>query len=165
MQYVANSGEVTLAAATAKTVLMVQSTALIGGQVVEIGVSFNGVSSANEPVLIELVKSTNATNSTPGTNNTSVTPAMSRGNGNTGAAAAIAATMTAFAAATSEPTALVPLKVWRVSPTSGLLYQAPLGREPEIPALTSPFVGLGLRCKAAQEVKVIAYIEFIQGPS
>jgi hypothetical protein len=165
MQYVANSGAVTLSAATAKTVLMIQSTAKIGGMLVEFSVEFNGTTSANEPVLIELVKCTNASNATPGTGNTEVTPVQSRGNGNTGAAAAIAATMTAFANCTSEPTVEACLKEWRVSPTSGMIYQAPLGREAEIPAVASPFAGLGIRCTAAQEVKCRAYMEWIQGPS
>ncbi len=164
MQYVANSGEVTLAAGTAKTVLMIKSTAIVSGQVIEVSVDFNGVVSSNEPVLVELVKSTNATNSTPGTGNTEVKPMQTRGAANTGGEGA-ASTMTAFAACTSEPTVLKTAKAWWVSPTSGLLYQSPLGRELEIPAAASPFVGIGLRLKAAQEVKVTAYLEFIQGPS
>ncbi len=162
MQYVADtgSGAIALAAATAKTVLMIQSTAAISGQLVECGVFFDGVTAANTPVLIELVKSTNATNSTPGTNNTTVTPIQARGDGNTNGNG-LAATFTAFANSTSEPTVLVVLKRWLVSPTSGLLYQAPLGRETAI----IPSMGLGLRVTAPQIVNVRAFAEFVQGPS
>lgn len=166
--YVANSGEVTLTAATARTVLMVMSSEKLFGQVIEIGVSFTGTTASNEPVLIELVKSTNATNSTPGTNNTEVKPVQTRGSGNQATIALQNPSLfTAFAAAVAgkEPTVLLQLKAWRVSPTSGLLYQAPLGREPEIPVAASPFIGIGLRMTAKQEVGVSAYLEYIQGPS
>lgn len=166
MQYCADTGSsaIALVAATVKTILMVKSTAAIGGQLVEYGVSFDGTNAANTPVLVELVKSTNATNSTPGTNNTSVTPVQVRGDGNDGGAGT-APTMTAFANSTSEPTVLTVVKRFLVPPTSGLIIQLPLGREQSIPLAASPFTGLGLRCNAPQAVNVRAYMEFIQGPS
>lgn len=162
MQYVADSGSsaVALSAATAKTCLMVMSTSTISGQMIELGVGFDGVTASNTPVLIELVKSTNASNSTPGTNNTSVTPIQTRGDGNT-SGNGVAATFTAFAASTSEPTVLTVVKRWLVPPTSGLLYQAPLGREVAI----VPSMGLGVRITAPQVVNARVYLEFVQGPS
>jgi len=162
LQYVADSGSaaIALAAATATTCLMVKSSSTISGQLVELGVFFDGVTASNTPVLIELVKSTNATNSTPGTGNTSVTPVQARGDGNT-TGSGVAATFTAFAACTSEPTVLTVVKRFLVPPTSGLLYQAPLGRE----AAIIPSMGLGVRVTAPQTVDVRAYMEFIQGPS
>jgi hypothetical protein len=48
----------------------------------------------------------------------------------TGRTAAVASTMLAFSNCTKEPTALSVIKAWRIPPTSGLLYQAPLAREP-----------------------------------
>ncbi len=138
--------------------------AVIGGQLVELGVFFDGVTATAVPALIELVKSTNATNSSPGTNNTTVTPVQARGDGNT-AGAGVAPAFTAFSASTSEPTVLVVLKRWLVPPTSGLLVQAPLGREPAIIPIASTFMGLGLRVTAPATVNVRAYMEFIQGPS
>lgn len=166
MQYSADTGSsaIALTAATAKTILMVQSTGTIGGQLIEFGVFFDGVTAGNTPVLIELVKSTNATNSTPGTNNMSVTPVQTRGDGNT-AGSGTAATFTAFANSTSEPTVLTVVKRFLVPPTSGLLYQAPLGRETAVIPIASTFMGLGLRVTAPQTVNVRAFMEFIQGPS
>ncbi len=89
-----------------------------------------------------------------------MTPIQARGDGNTNGNG-LAATFTAFANSTSEPTVLVVLKRWLVSPTSGLLYQAPLGRETAI----IPSMGLGLRVTAPQIVNVRAFAEFVQGPS
>lgn len=162
MQYVADSGSaaVALVAATAKTVLMAMAPSTISGNAIELSFMFDGVNAANVPVLCELVKSTNATNSTPGTNNTTVTPVQSRGPGNTGGAGQ-APLFTAFSASVSEPTVLTVLKRFLISPTSGVLYQAPMGRETEIPIST----GLGLRLTAPNAVNVRAYLEFIQGPS
>ena len=162
MQYSADSGSsaVALSAATAKTCLMILAPSTISGQLVEVSVTFDGVTATNTPVLVELVKSSNATNSTPGTGNTSVTPVQVRGDGNTNGAG-LAPLFTAFAAATSEPTVLTVVKRWLVPPTSGLLYQAPLGRETAI----VPSSGLGLRLNAPQTVNVRCGMEFIQGPS
>jgi hypothetical protein len=162
MQWVADTGAtvVTLAAATAKTSLMVISPSTSAGQLIEFGVFFNGTNAANEPVLVELVKSTNATNSTPGTNNTSVTPVQSRGDGNT-TGSGLASLFTAFSASTSEPTVLTVLKRYLVPPTSGQLIQLPLGRETAI----IPSMGLGLRLTASVEVKARAYMEYVIGPS
>ena len=162
MQYSADSGSsaVALSAATAKTCLMVIAPSTISGQLVELSVTFDGVTASNTPVLVELVKSSNATNSTPGTNNTSVTPVQSRGDGNTNGAG-LAPLFTAFAASTSEPTVLTVLKRWLVPPTSGFVYQAPLGRE----AAIVPSSGMGVRLTAPQTVNARVGLEFVQGPS
>jgi hypothetical protein len=162
MQYSADSGSgaIALVAATAKTCLMIIAPSTMSGQLIEVSVTFDGVTAGNTPVLVELVKSSNATNSTPGTNNTTVTPVQSRGDGNTNGAG-LAPLFTAFAASTSEPTVLTVLKRWLVPPTSGLLYQAPLGRETAI----IPSMGLGVRLTAPQVVNVRCGFEFVQGPS
>lgn len=162
MQYSADSGSsaVALSAATARTCLMIMAPATISGQLIEISVTCDGVTAGNTPILVELVKSSNATNSTPGTNNTSVTPVQSRGDGNT-SGSGLAALFTAFAASTSEPTVLTVVKRWLVPPTSGLLYQAPLGRETAI----IPSSGVGVRLTAPQTVNARVGLEFVQGPS
>lgn len=160
MQYVASSGEVTLAATVAKTVLMLKSTAAISAQIVEIGVSFNGTNAEREPVIVELVKCTLAGVGTF----TAGTPVQVRGNTNTGGSGT-AATITSGSNYTVEPTVVLETKSWFVSPTSGLFYPVPLGRETEVPQAASPFIGIGLRMKAKDEVKVRAYLEFVQGPS
>lgn len=162
MQYVADTGSsaISLSASTAKTCLMIQAPSTASGMLVEWGVFFNGTNSANEPVLVEMVKSSEATNSTPGTNNTSVTPVQVRGASNT-SGSGLAALFTAFANSTSEPTVLTVLKRFWVPPTSGQLVQLPLGREAEV----IPSTGLGLRLTAPNAVSARAYMEFIQGPS
>lgn len=162
MQYAADSGSgaVALAAGTAKTCLMLIAPSTISGQLIEASVTFDGVTATNVPVLIELVKSSNATNSTPGTNNTSVTPVQTRGDGNT-SGTGLAALFTAFAASTSEPTVLTVAKRWLVPPTSGIVYQLPLGRETAV----IPSSGLGLRLTAPAAVNARCNLEFVQGPS
>ncbi len=168
MQYVANTpGGVALSAGTARTVLMILSTTRVGGPLLEVGMSFPGVT-ANEPVLIELCKCSLATNSVPGTNNTLVKPVQVRGSGlmlNEGRGNEPYMEALAASVATFEPTVMTPLKVWRVSPTSGLIYQLPLGREPECQPSSGAAMGLALRMTASVAVSVVAYMEFLQGAS
>lgn len=145
---VTTEGAVALVAATAKTVLGVKAHANSGVQVKGFGVSFDGVTAADEPVLVELCYATFATNS-PGTNSTSVTARQRYGR-------ALTAGFTAAKGWTAEPTVLTVVKELQLSPNGGTLeYQFPLGQEPDS-ALAEGYV---LRCTAPDAVNVRATFE------
>lgn len=112
-------GAVALAAATAKTVLGLKAHANFGLDLKKAAVSFDGVSATAIPVLVELCYCTWATNS-PGTNSTSVTPLQTYGR-------VVAVGATAGKTWTTEPTVLTVLKELLIPPTSGVMYDIPLG--------------------------------------
>lgn len=150
--FVANTGgAIALSAATAKTVLAVVPAANKSFTLVEVGIGFDGVSSAATPVLVELCVSSGATAGT----SSAVTPVQSRG--------PYGATVTSSAAKTytAEPTALTVIREWLVSPTSGIVLQFPLGREPEAIGITGASKGgIMVRCTAPAAVNVRATMEF-----
>jgi hypothetical protein len=152
---------ITLVANTAKTVVAFLAAEKSGGQLIEFAASFPATA-ANEPVLIELVKFSGESAGTA----TEVTLAQVRGSGADGGSG-IVPTIKGYKNFTAEPTVATVLKAWKVSPTSGIVYQAPLGREIELPPKGSlantPL--LGLRMLATVEVKVTAYMELAHGPS
>lgn len=144
------AGDVALTAATAKTVLNVIAASGSVVRAVELGVSFDGVTAAAEPVTVELCKSTQATAGT----STAHTPVQSGGPTRT-------VQSTAARNYTAEPTVLTAVKRWLVHP-QGLPFvlQFPLGREPE--QVTSAN-GLCVRLTAPAAVNAQAYLEFEEG--
>lgn len=110
--------DVTLTAATAKSVLGIKSGAAFGLDLYKIGISFDGVSSTAVPVLVELCYCTWATNS-PGTNSTSETPAQGYGR-------VLAHGITAASNWTTEPTVLSVLDEWKLHPQMGMKEWIPL---------------------------------------
>lgn len=152
MQYTARSGSLALSAATARTVCRVASTSAIGFELIEMGVTFDGVSATAVPVLVELLTDSNVSGGTAA----SITLAQIRG-------VAVAATITA-ASYSVEPTytSAVVLKEWLVPPTSGLVLQFPLGREPEGEP-GAAHQSCALRVTAPATVNVRSYLEVEQG--
>lgn len=138
-------GEVSLSAATAKTVLGWKAHANSGLLLTYFEVSFDGVSATAEPVLVEIAYCTWATNS-PGTNSTSVTPAQELGR-------VMAVGATAGKNWTTEPTVLTVLREQSIPAFGGVvLYDYPLGKEPDC-ALGE---GFAIRCTAPANVSVRA---------
>lgn len=149
---VRTSSAVALAAATAKTVLMVQSPATFGVDLKKFKLSFDGITASAVPVLVELVTSTNATNSTPGTNNTNENSNINQIYGR-----AIVAGFTAFSASTTEPTVLTVVDTFLITPTGGtVFYDYPLGDTPD----TAVSAGIGLRVTAPAVVNCRASMTF-----
>lgn len=146
---VETTGDIALTAATAKTILSVINAANSLIRLVEIGVSFDGVSGTAEPVTVELCSSTQATAGT----STSQTPVQCRGPTRTVQA-------TGARNYTAEPTVLTVLKRWLVHPQTGMVIQFPLGREPE---QTVTADALCIRCTAPATVNAAGYIEFEEG--
>lgn len=156
--FVVNTGgsAIALAAATAKTLMYVNTAAASDMSVTEICVGFDGVTASAVPALVETVYGTAASNSTPGTGSTTFTPLQGRG------WPPMAAAATAANTCTSEPTVLVSHRQYLLSPNGGLLVmQFPLGREPTglITAATSG-KQIGIRVTAPAIVNARGYLEF-----
>lgn len=144
---IGTEADVTLSAATARTVLGAKAHANSGLLLLEATVTFQGVSATGEPALVEVLYSTWATNS-PGTNSTSCTVRQQSGRvltaGFTGGYAWTAG---------NEPTALTMLMpAFFIHPQAGVIYQIPLGGEFDC-ALAE---GFAIRLTAAAGVDVRA---------
>ena len=143
-QFTITTGKTALVAATAKTVIEGSSTANVPPEWIGFDITFDGVTATNTPVLIEFM-----TFSTTGTG-TTYTPKKSGQSVGTAAS-------TWKINDTVEPGTPVVIFGWQWSPTSGIAYQWPLGRELFHPISTIQAV----RVTAAQVVNYLAnlYIE------
>src|SRR4051812_6455490 len=143
--FTARDSAVALVAATAKTIVQVVPGTNTPIRVVEIGVSFNGITTTDVPVTVDLLRQTTA-----GTSSSLTLVADQEQNTKTAVA-------TALKTFTAEPTAGNVLRTWYVTPIAGLfVIQFPLGRE--IDALTNR---IAIRCNApTTAVSVSAYISF-----
>jgi hypothetical protein len=147
-----NQTTVALTGGAAKTLLMVITPASFGVLFKRLSIGFDGVTPTAVPGLVEIVRSTNATNSTPGTGNTDLTSFITQSYGRS-----ITTGFTAFGGSTSEPTALTVIKRWLISPTSSFFaYDWPLGTEPD----QGVSAGMGLRVTMPAAVNAHASIEF-----
>lgn len=132
-----------LAAATAKTIIGAKAHANSGLQLKGYEISFDGVTAADVPVLVEICYATFATNS-PGTASTSTTVKQKYGR-------VLTAGFTAGKTWTTEPTTLTVFKEFLLAPDKGFIaFQYPLGQEPDS-ALAEGFV---IRCTAPAAVNV-----------
>lgn len=139
---------VTLTGTTTRTVLGIKAQAASGLQVKAFSCMFDGVTSGNVVVTVELCYCTWATNS-PGTASTSVTPLQNYGR-------LLTASFTAARAWTTEPTVLTVLRGFLVPPDKGsYTFQFPLGQEPDC-ALAE---GFALRMTAPNTVGTYASID------
>ena len=126
---VETSAAVALTATTARTALFVLAPATFGVDLRSVAVSFDGVTTTDKPVLIEVCSTTGATNSTPGTNNTNENSNIDQLYGRS-----ITAGFVAGSACTSEPTVLSCIKQWLLTPNGGTFdYDWPLGETPDSP--------------------------------
>ena len=139
------------ATAGAKTALMVIAGANSGLAVVEVGISFDGVTASAVPALVELVSSTQATAGTP-TGAPTVTQVRGRVTGGEAP--------TASGRYSAEPTVLVRHRAWYVPQYNGLLIvQFPLGREPQTDDSGGAIKAYGIRITVSANVNVMCYIE------
>lgn len=124
---VETSAAVALVAATPKTVLAVLAPASFGVDLRGFSVSFDGVTTTDKPVLVEVCSLTAATNSTPGTGNTNENTNIDNFYGRQ-----IVTGFTAFSACTAEPTVLSCIKQILLTPNGGTYdYDYPLGETPD----------------------------------
>lgn len=139
-------GEVALSAATAKTILAVIAPAQFGIDLRSVEIAFDGVTAANEPVLVEIVSSTQAGAGT----STSATVNQVYGR-------AITAGFTAARNYTAEPTVLTAIDEFSLTPNGGLIIRDwPLGEGFDQDVSKA----LGIRCTAPQTVSVRATMKF-----
>lgn len=148
----ATGGAAALAAATAKTLVQVTAGTSDQPVIVEIGISFDGVTSSAVPVLVELVSGTATTTGT----STAQTPKQTRGWPNQTPISTCQQTFTV------EPTVQLVNKKWLVTPNGGLfVIQFPLGREPTgIITATTDAKTWSIRATAPATVNAHAYLEF-----
>jgi hypothetical protein len=140
----ANTAEIALAAATAKTVLQLVAAANHRVKVLGFGVYFDGVSTTAEPVQVRMLRQTTAgtmTALTPVKRDDSITDTL---------------LTTAQHTATVEPTASDVLEVAEVHPQTFLEKWYPLGAEPIIGGGDR----LGIECTAPATVNVRAQLIF-----
>ena len=150
---VSTSADVALVAATAKTVLYVLAPATFGMDLRGFEIAFDGVTTTDKPVLVEICTDSGATNSVPGTGSTSETANIVQIYGRSITTGFIAAS-----ACTAEPTVLVQWKLLRVTPNGGTYdYDWPLGETPDNAVST----GFAIRCTApTSAVNVRASVRF-----
>jgi len=140
-----SEGENGLVAATQEGVLWLMGVASNDAQLIEWGVSFDGVSPTAEPVRVGLFRMTNA-----GTTPTATVEMNWNPDGP-------AATLIAAKGFATPPTFTAqPLVEYEVHPQAGIMVQYPLGREPWITNATTD--GLGILCTSPATVNAIAYM-------
>lgn len=120
--------------ATMATILEINPPANRKAVITEASVTFSGVSATDVPVLVQLCRVTAASAA-----GTAVT-ATDQKDSAIGAAVTLAKRVPA-----SEGTVVV-LKQYEVPPSSGLVIQYPLGREPEIFGAAASAKGYSIRC-------------------
>lgn len=116
VQFVTTTGSTALVAATAKTMIEVTTTANVPIEWIACEIMFDGITATNVPVRVDF-----CTYAATGTG-TAYTPKRAGQAQGTGAA-------TMKINDTVEPTTPAILFSWYVPPTSGIIYQWPLGRE------------------------------------
>jgi hypothetical protein len=144
-QYVVNTGTaaVALAAATAKTVIELTTSATVDNSLIGFDISFDGASSTAVPVRIDL-----CSYAATGTG-TAATPTLMGPAGR-------GSVTTAKVNDSVEPTTPAIIASFLVSPTAGFSYQWPLGREVDM-GVSKVY---GLRATAPAAVNCVANLYF-----
>ena len=153
--YIVTTGAaVALSAATAKTVLFVAGSSTHGLQLTYYDVAFDGVTSTNVPVFIELNYNTQASNSTAGTGNTSATVNQKYGR------AVTAASITAGYNCSAEPTVQTNIDTFLLTPNGGVVkWREALGTESDFSVSNGP--ALRLTAPAAVNARATFEVERI----
>jgi len=141
---------VALVTPTAKTILGVLAPAQFGVDLRGFEISFDGITTTDKPVLVEICTATFATNG-PGTNSTSNTVNQVYGR-------TITAGFTSAYNWTAEPTVLAVIKQFMLTPNGGTYdYDWPLGETFD----NAVSVGFAIRCTApTSNVNARASIRF-----
>lgn len=143
------AADVALVAATAKSVIGVNSPAQFGCDLQGFSLAFDGVTATNVAGVVELCRATFATNA-PGTASTAITIQQEYG-------PTITAGFTAASAWTTEPTVLTPIWRTRIDPNKGfIVIERPPGRTWD----TLVSNGFVIRCTFANTVNVLPTLFF-----
>jgi len=158
-QYVAISEGINLGAATALVVLDVTPTGTTRRMGLnELSVTFNGTSATAVPVIVRVVRTTVVP-----VGGGTITQAPTPTDTNSPASLCTAympTTASPGVYATTAPTVGVMLRSWYISPTSGMVYQIPLGLEVVTPAVAGS--GIGIQCVAPAIVACTACLAWTE---
>ena len=152
MQVDVNFRSIALAAATAKTVVGIKAPANQVLKILEIAISFDGVTVANAPVVVDINRATFATNA-PGTNSTS----FSMGNGKRDPGRQESVQSTGATNWTTEPTVLTALQSIDIPEFNGVYHL--------IIPINSPIIvpggqGLVVTCTSPAVVNCSGHLSF-----
>lgn len=129
---------------SAKTLIQLVAATNHAIKVIEVGCSFHGTSNTAEPILVELIRQTDAGTMTP------LTPVV--GDGGIGDTLDTTANHTASA----EPTGSTSVRAWTVHPQTGLIWSPH-----DLAGITvAAGARIGLRVTAAASTTADAYISF-----
>lgn len=142
--------EIALVAATVKTVLQVVTPSTQDITIISWSISFDGVTATAEPVLVSLIETTGTAATV-----TAATPTP-WSDPNAPASLCVSGTSATGINSSNEQTLTTTriLEVMEVPPTSGIVIQYPLGREPGVPVSHH----LRLRANAPANVNCVASI-------
>jgi hypothetical protein len=145
--FIANTGAISVTAATAKSVISVITTANRRARIKEISVGASSVTSTDAPMLVELVQ-----HDTDGTGSAVTARALDP-------ADAGAAVVTSKDNYTAEPTGgIVVRKEWLVPPSGTFVIQNPLGEEDVCPVSKT----MTVRVTSPQNQTVRGYLKFAE---
>lgn len=116
VQYVITAGPTALAAATAKTMIEVSTSANVPAEWVSVDITFDGVTASAVPVRVDF-----CTYAATGTGTAYTPKRLGQAVGTSQSTVKINDTV--------EPSTPTVLFSWYIPPTSGVMYQWPLGRE------------------------------------
>ena len=143
---IARAAEQAIAVDTAETIVQLLAAANHAILIDEIGIGFDSVAATDEPVLVELVRQSDA-----GTSSSLTIVKADDNQGDT-------FDTSALSVITAEPTTGDVLRSWRVHPQAGLIYQ-PTERAPLIVKAAGR---LGLRVTSKEALNCFGYIQFIE---
>ena len=147
---ISSQTDVALVAATAKVVMGIRGGASFGLDLTGWSVSFDGIVAGAEPVTVELLRCTFATNP-PGTNSTDIAANAAQSYGRT-----IPHGITAGSNWTAAPTVLTVIDEILIHPQAGVIYQMPLGTSPD----SNENAGFAIRITAPSAVNVRATMKW-----
>ncbi len=143
---ITTEGEEALTAATLETLLQLRGATTVKAKIVKWGVSFDGVSATEAPVVVRLLRQT-----TDGTSSAATEVAWDPDNPT--------ANCTGFHSHTAEPTPGEVLETYEVHPQGGcLIVEYPPGREPVVDNATSSRIAIDATAPSA--VNAVAFLVF-----
>lgn len=141
-------GEEALAAATAETIMQLRGATAVKAKIVAWGVSFDGATATDAPVMVRLLRQTS-----DGTGTGATEALLSDPDGPT----ANCAFLHSFSS--TEPSAGDVLEVYEVHPNGGsLVREYPPGREPVLDNATTSRIGID--CLAGATVNVVGFLHW-----
>lgn len=128
--FTVNTGAVASPSAATKVCVQLASTTTKTCKIIGFDITFDGTDSTKTPILVTIARETGVSS----TSGSAPTPVRAGGD------ASVTSAMTARISDTTDGASPTVIAGWYVPPTSGLVYQFPLGREPSM--FISDFIAL-----------------------